>query len=275
MQNLLFNKIQNSENKVIDIFNILKSKEQQIHFSTNELDKITTQLSKLDLGKTTSQTSTNFGKTQKMRTIPFTRTSQIVSGHNPVTESINQHLGLLYRIFIRTNSRTRQLEQIVDIESNIDIGSNSRINTLNPRQLYNLNWFASDRTSLYKYRRIDDFHLPDERHEIIILISEQIGRQLLNTNRRYVRLGLISIGERSLTRSFVGAKAFVVLFDQRFRDNNSQAIIGIIEVDLNQTVSLMYIAPNYTMNLSDFIQNINLESQTIGFGRNFEGHNLH
>ena len=60
MKNLLFNKIQNSENKVIDIFNILKSKEQQIHFSTNELDKITTQLSKLDLGKTTSQTSTKF-----------------------------------------------------------------------------------------------------------------------------------------------------------------------------------------------------------------------
>ena len=54
-QNLLFNKIQNLENKVNDIFNILKSKEQQIHFSTNELDKITTQLSKLDLGKTTSQ----------------------------------------------------------------------------------------------------------------------------------------------------------------------------------------------------------------------------
>ena len=49
----------------------------------------------------------------------------------------------------------------------------------------------------------------------------------------------------------------------------------MIEIDLNQTVSLMYIAPNYTMNLSDFIQNINLEVQTIGFWRNFVGHNLH
>ena len=36
-QNLLFNKIQNLENKVNEIFNILKSKEQQIRFSTNEL----------------------------------------------------------------------------------------------------------------------------------------------------------------------------------------------------------------------------------------------
>jgi len=156
-----------------------------------------------------------------MRTIPFTGTSQTVSGHSPVTESINQHPGILDRLFRRTNSWTRQLEQIVDIESNIDIGSNSRIDSLNPRQLYNLNWLSSNRTSLYKYGRIDDFHLPDERHEIIRLILEQTGRQLLSTNRRYVHLGLIAIGIRSLTRSFVGAKAFVVLFDQRFRDNNS------------------------------------------------------
>ena len=59
-QNLLFNKIQNLENKVNDIFNILKAKEQQIRFSTNEQDKITTRLSKLNLGKTTNHTSTKF-----------------------------------------------------------------------------------------------------------------------------------------------------------------------------------------------------------------------
>ena len=51
-QNLLFNKIQILENKINDILNILKTKDQQIRLSTNELDKITTQLSKLDLGKT-------------------------------------------------------------------------------------------------------------------------------------------------------------------------------------------------------------------------------
>ena len=111
-----------------------------------------------------------------MRTIPFTGTSQTISGNNPITESIKQHPGILDRFFRRTNSRTRQLEQIVDIESNIDIGSNSRIDSLNPRQLYNLNLLAFDRTSLYKYKRIDDFHLPVRRHEIIKLISEQIGR---------------------------------------------------------------------------------------------------
>ena len=56
----MFNKIQTLKSKVNDILNILKSKDQQICFSTNELDKITTQLSKLDLEKTTSQTSTKF-----------------------------------------------------------------------------------------------------------------------------------------------------------------------------------------------------------------------
>jgi len=59
-QNLLFNKIQILENKINDILNIIKTKDQQIHLSTTELDKITTQLFKLDLGKTTSQTSTKF-----------------------------------------------------------------------------------------------------------------------------------------------------------------------------------------------------------------------
>jgi len=49
----------------------------------------------------------------------------------------------------------------------------------------------------------------------------------------------------------------------------------MIEIDLNQTVSLIYIALNHTMNLGDFIQNINLDVQTIGFRRNFMGHNLH
>ena len=52
IQHLLFNKIQTLENKINDILNTLKTKDQQIRLSTNELDKITTQLSKLDLGKT-------------------------------------------------------------------------------------------------------------------------------------------------------------------------------------------------------------------------------
>lgn len=73
------------------------------------------------------------------RTLPITKTSQTIAGHNPVTESINQHPGILDRFLRRTNSRTRQLEQIVDVESNIEIRSNSRMDSLNPRQLYNLN----------------------------------------------------------------------------------------------------------------------------------------
>jgi len=83
------------------------------------------------------------------------------------------------------------------------------------------------------------------------------------------------IGIRVLTRSFIGARAFLALFDQRFRDNHSQAVIGIIEVDLNQNISLIYITPNYTLNLQDFIDNIYLEVQTQGFGENFAGNNLH
>ena len=59
-QNLLFNKVQILENKVTEILELLKSKDQQIHFSSNYLDKITTQLSKLSLGKNINQSSNKF-----------------------------------------------------------------------------------------------------------------------------------------------------------------------------------------------------------------------
>ena len=56
----LFNKVQTLENKVNDILELLRSKDQQIRFSTNDLDTITTQLSKLSLGKNTNQSSNKF-----------------------------------------------------------------------------------------------------------------------------------------------------------------------------------------------------------------------
>ena len=208
-------------------------------------------------------------------TVPFTGTSQTVSGHTQRSETIQQNPSFLDRLLRRTNQNTRQLEEIVDINNNIDVSTNDRINSLNPRQIYNLNWLSTDRTSLYRYRRQDDFNLPDNQHQTIRLISEQTGRQLLAGRRRYVHFGLIMIGIRVLTRSFIGARAFLALYDQRFRDNNSQAVIGIIEVDLNQNISLIYLAPNYTLNLQDFINNIYLEVQTQGFGENFIGNNLH
>ena len=59
-QNLFFNKVKILENKVTDILKLLRTKDQQIRFSTNNLDKITTQLSKLSLGKSTNQSSNKF-----------------------------------------------------------------------------------------------------------------------------------------------------------------------------------------------------------------------
>ena len=59
-QKFLFNKVQNLENKMNDILEILRSKVQQIHFSTNNLDTITTQLCKLSLRNNTNQSSNKF-----------------------------------------------------------------------------------------------------------------------------------------------------------------------------------------------------------------------
>jgi len=59
-QNLLFNKVQILENKFTDILELVRSKDQQIHFSTNDISTITTQLSKLSLGKNPNQSSNKF-----------------------------------------------------------------------------------------------------------------------------------------------------------------------------------------------------------------------
>ena len=69
--------------------------------------------------------------------------------------------------------------------------------------------------------------------------------------------------------------ALIVLHDSRFQNNDSQSVIGILEVDLNQPFSLIYLVPNFTLTLQDFINHINLEVQTIGFGPNWMGENLH
>ena len=88
-------------------------------------------------------------RTTQTTTVPFTGTSQTISGHTQRSETINQNPSFLDRLLRRTNQNSRQLEEIVDINNNIDVSTNDRINSLNPRQIYNLNWLSTDRTSLY------------------------------------------------------------------------------------------------------------------------------
>ena len=79
----------------------------------------------------------------------------------------------------------------------------------------------------------------------------------------------------TIFRHMIGARALIVLHDSRFQNNDSQNVIEILEVDLNQHFFLIYLAPNFTLTLQDFINHINLEVQTIGFGSNWMGENLH
>jgi len=125
-------------------------------------------------------------------------------------------LSCIIFIFLFPSFLFPSFQDLVDIQHNTDIGSNSRIDSLNPKQLYNIGWLSSERTSLYWYRRIEDFHLPDNSYEIIPLISPQTGRQLQNQQGRYVHMGLITIGVRSLVRHMIGARALIVLHDSRF-----------------------------------------------------------
>jgi len=61
-------------------------------------------------------------------TIPFTGTSQTISGHTQRSKTINQNRSFLDRLLRRSNQNSRQLEEIIDINNNIDVSTNDRIN---------------------------------------------------------------------------------------------------------------------------------------------------
>ena len=61
-------------------------------------------------------------------TVPFTGTSQTISGHTQRSETINQNPSFLDRLLRRTNQNSRQLEEITwfanFMTSNLDNSSN-------------------------------------------------------------------------------------------------------------------------------------------------------
>lgn len=73
-------------------------------------------------------------------------------------------------------------------------------------------------------------------------MTEEAARHLLNRRHNYIHLWLIVFGLRGLTRTRVGGKILLVLYDSRF-SNKKEAIIGLIEVDMNNNLGLLTYVP--------------------------------
>lgn len=116
--------------------------------------------------------------------------------------------------------------------------------------------------------------LPDGLEEVISLMSRQSASDLQSRrNHRYIHLGLIVLGVRGLSRKGLGGKVLLVLVDTRIKESTKDAIIGMIEVDMNNNFGLAYIAPNYFMTLKDFCDHIKIIAQAKGY-KNLIGKNI-
>lgn len=142
----------------------------------------------------------------------------------------------------RNSFASERLEELIDINQNLTIFSNEQLSTLNPKRLYGhgiLSFFAS----VFRHHRIEPFHLPDGKEKRINLMIEESARHLLNKRHNYIHLGLIIFGLRGLTKTQVGGKVLLVLYDSHFSDKE-KAIMGLIEVDMNNNLGITYLCLN-------------------------------
>lgn len=49
--------------------------------------------------------------------------------------------------------------------------------------------------------------------------------------------------------------------------NKEKAIIGLVEVDMNNNIGIIYLCPNFNMMVRDFVKHIKLVVQTKGYGQ--------
>lgn len=103
-------------------------------------------------------------------------------------------------------------------------------------------------------------------------MSQEAIKQLKIQKYKLIHLGLIVIGIRGLVRQKVGTKLLLILIDDRHQDMD-KAIFGMMEVDMNNNIGIVYIAPNFSMTINDFYKHIKIIIQSKGF-ENFIGKNI-
>lgn len=186
------------------------------------------------------------------------------------TNSISS-LGWIDNVLRRSTNTQTQLEEIIDLNRDIEIFSNNQLNTLNPREIYRTGVFTVI-TGLYRHHREQMFAVPDGNQQIINLMTPEAINQLKIQKYKMIHLGLIVIGVIGLTRQKIGAKLLLILIDDRHQDLD-RAIFGTMEVDMNNNIGIVYIAPNFTMDINDFYKHVKLVIQTKGY-ENFQGKNI-
>lgn len=75
-----------------------------------------------------------------------------------------------------------------------------------------------------------------------------------------------------MNKKQVGGKVLIVLYDSRLYDKE-KAIIGLVEMDMNNNIGITYLCQNFNITIKDFIKQIKIIIQAKGYG-NFQNNNI-
>ena len=85
------------------------------------------------------------------------------------------------------------------------------------------------------------------------LISSHSYNEVKNLGLKQMHMGLIVLGIKGMHREGLGVKPFVSLYDSRFT-NLEKAILGCMEVDMNNNKQLVYFVPDYLIATRKFVK---------------------
>lgn len=140
-----------------------------------------------------------------------------------------------------------RLETVIDIDSQVEAFRTNKLEVIKPEILYGKNHLLS-KTQLYQHYREESICVVNEIDNVLLdLISDESYRKIARQKLCRIHLGLIVIGMKGLTRAGLGAKVLVCILDTR-HTNDVQALIGSMEIDMNNNQAIIYCAPDFLIN---------------------------
>ena len=91
----------------------------------------------------------------------------------------------------------QQLSEVIDVDRDIQIFQQNQLKLLNPKTLYNIGQFSRT-TQLYRHYREEQLSAIGTKVTTTNLINPEALRQIKNTGRTLMHMGLIVIGLKGL-----------------------------------------------------------------------------
>ncbi|GKC06487.1 hypothetical protein Tco_0998097 [Tanacetum coccineum] len=165
------------------------------------------------------------------------------------------------RVFGRNNYYIT-LESAVDQERQLELSRERRANLVPAEVIYSNNR-STARHKVYQHYSEQRILCVNNNHDNLPLCNQQSYQSLRTSGLQHIHLGIFMIRLHALHRRSAGTNALVVLRDTRWED--SQQIIGTMEVDLSAGTQLVYMFPDMVLSIDDFHNHVEVSIQTHGY----------